>query len=79
MNRDTQVNIADNQRVDRSYLEPRNRAILEALQRGHTYQQVAEKFSLSRGAVKNIAYDALKQYKNSLRCADPMVARGCSK
>jgi transposase-like protein len=39
-------------RVDRSYLAVRNKAMLEAYQRGASYNQLAEHYGISRASVK---------------------------
>ena len=44
-------------RVDRSYLAVRNKAILEHLQRGASFELIAQHFGLSRAAIKRIAFN----------------------
>jgi Mor family transcriptional regulator len=55
-------------RVDRSYLAERNKAIIEAYQRGASYEQLAQHYGLLRASVRQLIQGS---YGRTKQAAEP--------
>jgi Mor family transcriptional regulator len=55
-------------RIDRSYLVERNKAIIEAYQRGASYEQLAQHYGLLRASVRQLIQGS---YGRTQQAAEP--------